>query len=71
MPGEERLGEVLVEADRLAATYPGEAVPAISGLTFTVRAGDRVALLGPNGGGKSTLFRVLMGELPPTIRPWT
>ena len=66
MPGEERLGEILVEADRLAATYPGEAVPAISGLTFTVRAGDRVALLGPNGGGKSTLFRVLMGELPPS-----
>ena len=56
----------LVRADRLAATYPGEAVPAISGMTFTVNPGDRVAVLGPNGGGKSTLFRVLTGELEPS-----
>ena len=66
MRGPQPLGSVLAEADRLAATYPGEAVPAISGLTFVVRAGERVALLGPNGGGKSTLFRVLMGELTPS-----
>lgn len=59
-------GSFLVEADRLAATYPGEAVPAISGMTFAVRPGDRVAVLGPNGGGKSTLFRVLTGELQPS-----
>ena len=56
----------LAEADRLAATYPGESVPAISGFTFAIQAGRRVALLGPNGGGKSTLFRVLTGELPPS-----
>lgn len=56
----------LVLADRLAATYPGEVVPAISGLTFAVGRGDRVAVLGPNGGGKSTLFRVLTGELAPS-----
>ncbi len=57
---------LLVGADRLAATYPGESVPAISGFTFDVEAGQRVALLGPNGGGKSTLFRVLTGELAPS-----
>jgi len=56
----------LAEADRLAATYPGETVPAISGFTFAVGSGERVALLGPNGGGKSTLFRVLTGELAPS-----
>ncbi len=57
---------LLARADRLAATYPGESVPAISGFTFDVEAGQRVALLGPNGGGKSTLFRVLTGELAPS-----
>ena len=33
--------------------------------TFARRAGERIAVLGPNGGGKSTLFRALLGELPP------
>jgi ABC-type Mn2+/Zn2+ transport system ATPase subunit len=66
MPGEVTPGAPLALADRLAATYPGEVVPAISGLTFAVGRGDRVAVLGPNGGGKSTLFRVLTGELAPS-----
>jgi len=56
-------GRLLVEADDLAATYPGSAVPAVASATFSVRGGERVAVLGPNGGGKSTLFRALTGEL--------
>ena len=55
---------VFVDADDVAATYPGALRPAIANVTFTLRAGDRVCLLGPNGGGKSTLIRVLTGELP-------
>ena len=35
----------------------------ISDVTFEVRAGERIGVLGPNGGGKSTLFRVLLGDL--------
>jgi len=54
----------LVVADDVAATYPGAVVPAIASVTFTARAGERIAVLGPNGGGKSTLFRVLTGDLP-------
>ncbi len=37
---------------------------AISGVDFTASAGEIVAVLGPNGGGKTTLFRALLGELP-------
>jgi len=37
-----------------------------AGLGFTVRAGDRLAILGPNGSGKTTLLRVLLGELDAT-----
>jgi len=56
--------EPLVEARELAARYgPGPA--AIEGVTFAAPAGRRIALLGPNGGGKTTLFRVLLGELTP------
>lgn len=53
----------LLIADDVAATYPGSLVPAIASVTFEARAGERIAVLGPNGGGKSTLFRVLTGDL--------
>lgn len=57
---------LLLQADALAATYPGARVPALASVTFSVRSGERVAVLGPNGGGKSTLFRLLTGELAPS-----
>ena len=47
----------------LAVGYGGPAV--LSDVAFDVRPGDRVAVLGPNGGGKTTLFRALLSELPP------
>jgi manganese/iron transport system ATP-binding protein/manganese/zinc/iron transport system ATP- binding protein len=51
----------LVEVSGLAAGYDGRAV--VSGIDFAAEAGHSVAVLGPNGGGKTTLFRVLVGEL--------
>jgi ABC-type Mn2+/Zn2+ transport system ATPase subunit len=57
------LADLLARTHDLAAGY-GRA-PAIEDVTFEVEAGRRVALLGPNGGGKTTLLRVLLGELRP------
>ena len=37
--------------------------PVLQGVSFTVDAGRTVCVLGPNGGGKTTLFRALTGEL--------
>jgi ABC-type Mn2+/Zn2+ transport system ATPase subunit len=45
----------------VSAGYDG--APVLTGVTFTARPGERIGLLGPNGGGKTTLFRVLLGEL--------
>lgn len=39
--------------------------PILKNITFNVNAGDRVGLIGPNGCGKTTLLRLLTGELRP------
>jgi ABC-type Mn2+/Zn2+ transport system ATPase subunit len=54
---------MLLRADGLAAGYGGGAV--LTDVTFEAEAGQRIAVLGPNGGGKTTLFRTLLGELRP------
>ena len=53
----------LVETQGLAAAYGAQRV--LEDVSFELRRGERIAVLGPNGGGKSTLFRVLLGLLPP------
>ena len=52
-----------VAADGLVVGYGGE--PALRDVTFAAEAGQGVGVLGPNGGGKTTLFRALVGELEP------
>ena len=53
----------LVRVEALAGGYaPG--ADAIEGVSFALAAGEVAGVLGPNGGGKTTLFRALLGELP-------
>ncbi len=52
-----------VSASSLTAGYDGTGV--LTDLNFSIPGGKRVAVLGPNGGGKSTLIKTLSGELEP------
>lgn len=50
----------------LAVRYPGADAPALQGLDLELARGEFVAVVGPSGGGKSTLLAVLMGFVRPT-----
>jgi len=61
----EKLHRQAVEVENLEFTYPGGERKIFSNFNFTLNAGDRVAVIGENGVGKSTLLKLLMGDLQP------
>jgi len=58
------VNDAAVEVEDLRRSYGSR--EALAGLSFDVRRGELFALLGPNGGGKSTLFKILTTLLPPS-----
>jgi len=56
-------GKKVIEAKGLEKTFDGR--PILQGFDLTVQRGDRVAFVGPNGVGKTTLIKMLLGEIAP------
>ena len=56
-------GRQVVEVESIGKSYGKKQV--LNDVSLTVRRGDRLAVIGPNGIGKSTLLKILMGELQP------
>jgi zinc transport system ATP-binding protein len=54
-----------VEFQSVTFSYDGPDV--VEDATFTVQAGDFVSIVGPNGGGKTTLLKLMLGLLSPQI----
>ncbi len=68
----DKLHRQAVEIDNLGFAYP-DSEPLFKNLSLTVNAGEKIAIIGENGVGKTTLLKLLNGELAPssgTIK-WT
>lgn len=59
----ERSGKLVVEAEAVDFSYAG--TPVIRGFSTTILRGDRIGIIGRNGVGKSTLLKLLLGDLEP------
>ena len=56
-------GNSILEVKNLTVSIGGEKI--LDNISFMVNKGDKIALVGPNGIAKTTLFKVLMGEIEP------
>lgn len=56
-------GKMLIEAVELSHSFDETVI--VSNLNLKIMAGDRIGLIGPNGIGKTTLLKMLLGELKP------
>ncbi|MDA8083951.1 MAG: ATP-binding cassette domain-containing protein [Nitrospiraceae bacterium] len=59
-------GKQLIAAEGLSFAYDGAPGPIISGLDVAIGKNDRVAIIGKNGKGKTTLLNLLAGEMDPS-----
>lgn len=48
-----------IKFDQVCFSYPGSAKPAVDSLSLTIKPGERIALVGPSGGGKTTIANLI------------
>jgi len=68
VPSPEKLRTLgdLIHFDSVQYRFPRAKTPLLDNVTFTVEQGGRIAFVGANGNGKSTLAKLISGELQPT-----
>ena len=57
----QRSGKRVLEVEHLTKAFDNRQI--LNDISFGLYAGDKIALLGPNGSGKTTMLRILMGEI--------
>lgn len=65
LPGINTKGKAILRMTNIGFTYPGAAKAQLNNVTVSVTLGSRVACVGENGAGKSTMIKLLTGELEP------
>ncbi|MEU4234591.1 thiol reductant ABC exporter subunit CydD [Nonomuraea sp. NPDC026600] len=59
-------GTPSIRLEDVTVRYPGRDDPALEHVSLTIEPGERVALVGESGGGKSTLLHLILGFIQPT-----
>lgn len=59
----DKTGKIVAELDAVSFQVPGKNL--VNKLSFTVCRGDKIAFIGPNGVGKTTLLKLILGEIQP------
>ena len=60
---EKKLHRQPLSVEGLSFTYPDSTAPVLKNISFNMEPGERIAVIGANGVGKTTLMRCLVGEL--------
>lgn len=58
-------GQRVLRAEGVAFTHPGMPAPVVRDFSTEIYRGDKIGILGPNGCGKTTLLKLLLGQLEP------
>ena len=63
LSGSDKSGKVVIEAKNISYSYTD--TPIIKNFSTTILRGDKIGVIGPNGVGKTTLLKLLLGKLKP------
>jgi ATP-binding cassette subfamily F protein uup len=61
----EKSGKIVAEAENISFTFDGSDEPVVRNFSTLIQRGDKVGFIGRNGVGKTTLIKLLLGELSP------
>ncbi|WP_434590222.1 betaine/proline/choline family ABC transporter ATP-binding protein [Streptomyces sp. A5-4] len=63
---ETAVGGAAIELENLTKRYPGSPYPAVDNVSLEIKAGETVIFVGPSGGGKTTLLKMINRLIEPT-----